>query len=129
MNVSFTIGAEAANARNVAVQLKQDRFLDRNVGSKRVLEAYLSSDAAGDTVVNAAGTGIVPTAGTAGKLLDPSVASEQATFRLKTNADGKVDVVLTNSADENETVYLNVISPLDGKVHTSAAIAFVDDTP
>lgn len=128
---TFTIGAEAANARNVAVQLGSRATAGatpKNVGSKRIVEMYLSSDAAGDTVVNAAGTGIVPTAGAAGKLLDPSVAAEQATFRMKTNALGLVNVILTNAGDENETVYLNAIMA-DNKVVTSGPIAFVDDTP
>lgn len=130
--VTFTLGAEAANARAVAVQLGSRPLAGstpRNIASKRALRMYLSTDAAGDTFVNAANTGIVPTDGGAGNVLQAPVSSEQPIFEFKTNASGKVDVTLTNAGDETETVYLNVIDPTNGKVVTSGAIAFADDTP
>lgn len=128
---SFTIGAEVANARTVAVQLGHRGTAGaaaRNVGSKRVVDMYLSSDAAGDAVVNAATTGIVPTAGADGSLLDSAITATKASFKVKTEADGQVDVVLTNAGDEAETVFLNVVLG-NGQVATSGAIAFLDDTP
>lgn len=128
---TFTIAAEAANAKSVLVQLGSRPLpgnVAKNIGGARVLELYLSSDATGDTIVNPVGTGIVPTDGGEGVLLDAPEATEQPIWRVKTDATGKVRVLLTNAGDENETVYLNAILA-DGKVVTSAAIVFADDTP
>lgn len=128
---TFTIGAEAANARNVLVELKTANTRGatlHDVSAKEVVDLYLSSDAAGDMIVNAAGTGIVPTAGVDGSLIDTAIASTKASWKMRSEADGDLNVVLTNAGDENETVYLNVVLA-SGKVVTSGAIAFVDDTP
>lgn len=129
MKVDFTIAAEAANARAVTIQLRQDRYLQRNLGSKRALEAYLSSDAAGLAPVDAAQADVVPTVGAAGELLRAPSAGVDKGFALLTDAAGKVDLVLTNSEDSTDQVYVNVVDPATGKVHTSGLVAFADDTP
>lgn len=129
---TFTLGAEAANARKVTVQLGSRATRGagpKDLTSKRALELYLSSDAAGDVVVNAATTGIAPTDGGAGVLLQGPVSGEQAIWLMKTDADGLLEITLTNAGDENETVYVNVKDPTTGKVLTSGAVAFADDTP
>ena len=132
MIANFTLGAESANARKVTVQLGSRSTRGgkvRNVGGKRALRLYLSSDAAGDTVVNPTAVAVVPTDGGAGSLLQAHVASEQPIFEFKTDDTGKLEVTLTNATDANVTTYLNVIDPASGKVVTSGAIAFADDTP
>lgn len=132
MIATFTLGAEAANARKATVQLGSRSTRGgavRNVTGKRALRLYLSSDAAGDTVVNPAAVSIVPTDGGAGVLLQAHVASEQPIFEFKTDATGKLEITLTNATDATVTTYLNVIDPASGKVITSGPIAFADDTP
>lgn len=127
-NIAFsaTLGApaaEAANARSVAVQLKD--LAGDDLAVRAVVQAYVSTDATGDAPGDGATT-IALTAGTDGAILPGADASARATF--VTEADGDLDIVLTDSADAGATVYLHVVLPT-GKVVSSAAIAFVDDTP
>lgn len=123
---TFTIGAEAANARNVGIQLgaRSTRGgVKRNLGSARVVDAYLSSDAAGATPVNPVAIDAVPTAGATGAVVDKPITGTKASFKLRTNAAAHVDVVLTNASNTAFTTYLNVVLN-DGHVVTSSAIAF-----
>lgn len=130
MQVEFTIAAEAANVKEVTVQVTQDRGQRRVLGSKRVLEVYLSSDAAGETpTVPASDDFGVVTDGGAGALLATPASSAHNVAKVLTDATGKVDLDLTNAADGGATRYLNVIDPATGKVHTSGAITWADDTP
>lgn len=123
---TLTVGAETANAITVNVQLNQTG--DNPISQASVVDLYLSSDAAGQTVVNAAGTGIVPTAGADGSMIDTSITTTQAAWKMVSESDGDLDVVLTNAGDETESVYLNLRLP-NSKVVTSTVLAFVDDTP
>lgn len=115
--------AEAANARTVAVQLLD--YAGAALAARAVVQAYVSTDATGDAPGDGAGT-VALTAGTDGALLPGADASARATF--VSEADGDLDIVLTDSADAGVTVYLHVVLP-NGKVVSSSAIAFVDDTP
>lgn len=123
---TFTIGAESANAKNVGVQLGSRPLIGntaKNLSAAHVVDAYLSSDAAGATVVNPVSADFVPTAGATGAVVDKAITGTKASFKLRTNNTGHVDVVLTNASNSNGTVYLNVV--LDsGKVVTSPAITF-----
>lgn len=124
--VSFTLGAEVANARTVAVQLKTINQL--NLNEPAAVKMYLSTDAAGLAPVNPAVNGVVPTDSGAGALVDTTITTTQAGWQSVSSAAGLINLTLTNAADANVTTYLNVILP-NGKVVTSSAIAFLDDTP
>lgn len=123
-DVSFVIGAETANAITLNLQLLTINGED--LGSKGVVDMYLSSDALGNTVVNAVGTGILFTAGTDGSVIDNAITGTKASVKMVSEDDGDLDVVLTNSGDETETVYVNVVLA-NGKVKTSGAVAFIDN--
>lgn len=113
--------AEVADARTVAVQVND--IAGNPVTSRTVLTAYFSTDADGDAPGDGLAT-INLTAGANGSLV--SADDNAATF--VTEPDGTLDVVLTDAADADETVYLHVALP-DGSIASSVAIAFVDDTP
>lgn len=113
---SFVIGAEAGNAINVAIQLKDSAGADLAVRGS--VFAYLSDDANGDAIVATAPDGgwAIGTDG----LLIPVVASKAA--KLVSEADGDIDVTITHAAGA-KTAYLILIMP-DGKRVASGAITF-----
>ena len=89
--------------------------------SARCLRAYLSADAAGQTAASSAN--LTVTSGTDGLT---QVSVDSATINmlwLTSEADGDVDVIITDASTGTLTNYLNVVTP-DGKIHTSAAITF-----
>lgn len=114
---SFVIGAEAANVKNVAVQLKTNRGAD--VAERCAAVAWLSSDVNGDTVHATAPDGGVAI-GTDGTILVAHTASK--VFTILSEADGDIDVNITHAAGAY-TCYLNVLLP-DGSKVTSGAITF-----
>ena len=124
---AFTIGAEAADAIEVAIQFSDDES-DPLTGVTAV-EVYLSSDADGEVPIDAAGVpDMIPSDGGPGAILSTPQANVQLGWRLLTDSAGAVEVVLTNAGDGADTVYLNAVLP-NGKVVTSGAITFADDTP
>lgn len=108
--------AEAAEARTVSIQLKD--HLGADLAHRCAVEVYVSTDANGDTPGDGDAT-ITLTAGTDGALI--SADETGATFISE--ADGDLDVVLTDGAAASATVYLQVCLP-NGKRVSSAAIAF-----
>lgn len=123
---TLTISAEAANSRTVAVQLQNGSGVD--LVNRGVVEMYLSSDSAGDTPIASTASDSVITSGTDGAVVSASAATGVNATMFVSEVDGDIDVVITNATDQAKTVYLNVIMP-NGKIVTSSAIAFVDDTP
>ena len=118
-SVSFSVGAESTNAITVSCQFKDAAGADMT--SARCLRAYLSADSAGQTA--ASSSGLTVTSGTDG-LTQVSVDSNTINMLwLTSEADGDVDVVITDASGGSLTNYLNVITP-DGKIHTSGAITF-----
>ena len=113
-NVTFTIGAEAANSINVAIQLQDGTVA---VGERCAVDAYLSDDANGDSVAGTAPDGNVAI-GTDGVLI-PIVADKA--FKLISESDGDIDLDIGEAAAD--TWYLVVVTP-DGKLHVSDAITF-----
>lgn len=111
-----TLTAEAAEARTQSIQLKDHRGED--LANRAVVQVFVSTDANGDTPGDGDAT-ITLTAGTDGALI--SADESGATFVCE--ADGDLDVVLTDGAAATETVYLHVILP-DGTISSSGAIAF-----
>lgn len=108
--VTFTIGAEAANARNVQVKLASG-------GAHGAVLAYLSDDASGNSIVATAPSGgwAIGTDG----LLIPLVTNKAA--YLVSEADGDIDVTITEAGVK--TVYLVIVLP-DGSLVVSSAISF-----
>jgi hypothetical protein len=112
---TFTIGTEAADAINVAVQLKSARA--KATGQRVGLFCYLSDDANGDSVVATA-----PSSGWAigtDGLLHPVTANKAAV--IVSESDGQFDVTITESGAK--TCYLVIVMP-DGSLAVSGAITF-----
>lgn len=114
-DASFTIGAEAGNAINVAIQLKNDRGQD--VYESCHVFGYLSSNADGSTIVGTApNSGIA--IGTDGLMIE--VISDKA-FHLISEADGDIDITFSESGVA--TFYLVLCMP-SGHLKISGPITF-----
>ena len=115
-DVTFVIGAEAADVINVALQLKGENAGQQNVNiAERVsLVAYWSDDINGDSLAAAhsGGTAI----GTAGTLIEQIV---DRNFLLTTNATGAININATHVGAK--TAYLLVILP-SGQRKVSGAV-------
>jgi hypothetical protein len=110
--VDFTIGAEAANAISVTIQVKNEN--GDNLAEKVAMRVYLSSDSAGLTP--AAATSAIA-AGASGAVLDPTTI----TAEVVTTAAGLAILSLTDTG--TPTRYLNVVLP-SGEIVTSSAITW-----
>lgn len=113
--------AEAANARTVSIQLND--AAGNALANRAVVDVFISTEANGDAPGDGDCT-IALTAGTDGAL----ISADESGARFISEADGDLDVVLTDSADAADSVWLHVILP-DGTIASSAEIAFADDTP
>lgn len=112
---TFTIGAEAGNVINVAIQLVDAKGAARAVHGG--LLAYLSDDANGNSIVATAPSGGVAI-GTDG-LAIPLVAGKA--WLLVSEADGDIDLNITEAGAK--TCYLVLVQP-DGNLRVSGAITF-----
>ena len=112
---SLTVGTEAADVINVAIQLKDAQGNDMAVHSS--VFAYLSNDANGNAIATNAPSGgwAIGTDG----LLIPVVTNKAA--QLVSEADGDIDITITEAGAY--TVYLIVVLP-NGKLAASGAITF-----
>lgn len=111
----FTIGAENANVRPVAIQLTDG---NGNALTRRgLVHVYLSNDANGDAIASA-GTPAGLAAGTDG--LFQQLTANLAGF-CTSESDGDIDLNITNTG--TGTVYLVVVLP-SGKLVVSSAITF-----
>jgi hypothetical protein len=113
--VGFTVGAEATNVINVAIQLSDNNSAE--LTARACVYAYLSDDANGDTIAGTAPSGGVAI-GTDG-VADPVTADKS--FMLISESDGDIDLDITETGAD--TWYLVVVDPL-GKLHVSDAITF-----
>lgn len=111
----FTVGTEAANAINVAIQL-YDRDNGNEVDERVGLAWYLASNATGDAIATAPTGGIA--IGTDGLLLE---WTNNVSGWVVSEVDGDIDVTITDSG--TPTMYLVLVAP-DGKVYVSGAITF-----
>lgn len=111
---TFVIGTETSNVINIGIKLKDGVA----AGQERLsVHAYLSSDAAGDSVVGTAPTTVA--IGTDG-LAIPLVAGKA--WLLVSEADGDIDLNITLSTGA-ATYYLVLVLP-DGRLSVSKAITF-----
>ena len=118
-SVSFSVAAESTEAIIVSCQFKDAAGDDMT--SARCLRGYLSADSAGQTAASSAG--LTVTAGTDGLTQVLVDSNTQNYFLMTSEADGDVDVVITDASTGTLTNYLNVVLP-SGKIVTSAAITF-----
>ena len=116
----FTVGAEAANVVNVAIQLNDASAVALAV--KAGLNMYLSTDAAGVTIEPNGPTTIA--IGTDGIFL-PNGGDSVIDGFLISEADGDIDLNLTKAAAD--TMYMNVVLP-SGLIVTSGVITFDAET-
>lgn len=114
LNATFTVGTEATNAINVAIQIKDGNGKDATV--RHTLNWYLSSDANGDALATAPDGGIA--IGTDGLLIE-SVANLSGL--VTSEADGDIDVTLTESG--TGTWYFVLVMP-NATRKISGAITF-----
>lgn len=114
-DVEFTIGDEASNIINVALQFKGP---DLNDATQRVsVTAYLSDDEDGSSVAGTAPTTVA--IGTDGVAI-PLVTGK--CFQLISEEDGTLDLDVTLSSGA-DTFYLVVVMP-DGSLKVSEEITF-----
>lgn len=113
-----TPGAEAAEAVTTSVQLED--FAGADMAARAVVGVYVSTDAAGDSPGDGNCT-IAITAGTDGAVISHDAALPMA--MMVSEADGDLDIVLTDSAAASQTMYLNVVLPT-GAIVTSSVITF-----
>ncbi len=114
-SASFTVGAEATDVINVAVQLKDAN--NANVAVRQALPWYLASDSTGATPSGTAPSGGTA-AGTNGKIIE---AVAQLSGLMVFNATGQADINITEAG--TATWYLVVVMP-NGKLAVSGAITF-----
>ena len=113
-SATFTVGTEAADAINVAIQLKDAAGADMAIRS--ALPWYLSADANGDAIATAPSGGIA--IGTDGLLME---WTNNVSGMVTSEADGDIDVTLSESG--TGTWYLVLVLP-NGKLSASGAITF-----
>jgi sporulation protein YlmC with PRC-barrel domain len=112
-DVSFVVGVDVGNVVNVALQLKDHQGKDLAIRGS--VEAYLSDDANGDSIIATAHSGTV-VIGTDGVAL---VREAKKQFRLISEADGDIDLNITEAGAK--VAYLVVVLP-DGTLKVSGAI-------
>ena len=112
-SATITVGAEAANVINVAIQLKDAAAAD--LARRGFVQAYLSDDANGDSIVATAPDTVA--IGTDG-LYIPLISAKR--FDLVSEADGDIDINITKSGAD--TFYLVLI--IGDKLTVSGAITF-----
>jgi len=111
----FTVGSEAGNVINVAVQLNDANGVAMAVRS--ALPFYMSDDANGDSLAAAAADGGIAI-GTDGVLIEWT--ANLAGLAIS-EADGDIDIDITESGAD--TWYLVLVLP-NGKLAVSGAITF-----
>lgn len=112
----FTVGAEAGDSINVAIQLLT--ATGQEVEESCVVLAYLSDDAGGDGITATAPDGDIAI-GTDGTILTEHVADK--VFVLFSESDGDIDLDIGEAA--GGTWYLVVVLP-GGGLAVSGAITF-----
>lgn len=116
IDADFTVGAEASNVINVAVQLV-DRLNGNEVGERVAVPFYISDDANGDSIATAAASGGIAI-GTDGLMVEWT--TDKAGL-LVSESDGDIDIDITETGAD--TWYLVLVMP-DGKLQVSGAITF-----
>ena len=110
---TITVGAEVANVRTIAIQLKDGQ--GRDLAQRAGVQVAVFADANGDAfAVTGGSTGIA--VGADGALV--AIVAKKL-FQAISEADGDIDLTWTDTG--TEAAYLGVILP-NGKVVVSAAL-------
>lgn len=113
-SATFVVGAEASNAITVTVQLTDTYGVD--LAYKAVVNYYISSDTAGDTVGGDVGDVDILTDGTI-----IAEYTQDIKGLVRSEADGDIDFNFQSTG--TSTVYLNLVMP-NGSTVQSGAITF-----
>lgn len=116
VDAKFTIGTEAANVINVAIQLI-DRENGNELGEAVAVQYYLATDSAGQAVASDPGDIVIGTDGTIITEFTTDVCG-----LVVSEADGDIDFDVTHTLDND--YYLVLIMP-DGKLQISSILGFV----
>lgn len=116
LDATMTVGAEASNIINVAIQLKDLRN-GNELTERAAVFAYFSNDANGDTN-HGADANMSAAIGTDGVLMD---LVTDGPYLLVSESDGDIDVNITKT--DTGTIYLILVMP-DGRLVPSGAITF-----
>jgi len=115
----FTVGAEAGEAITVSVQFKDGAGVD--MASAVGCIGYLSADAAGQSAASSANLSVA--AGTDGFVQELVDSATQNNYLCTSEADGDLDVVVTDASGGALTNYLVLVLP-NGSLAISGAITF-----
>lgn len=110
---TFTIGDEADDVINVAIQLKDAN--GRDIAERGAVFAYIASDANGDALATAPDALAIGTDGLAIEVISNSA------MMLVSEADGDIDINITKSGAA--TYYVVLVMP-DGSLVASSVITF-----
>jgi hypothetical protein len=116
-DATITIGAENTGAGTIAVSIQFLDAIGNEVEQRVAVDAYLSNDANGDSLITTA-----PSSGVA--IGTDGLAIVQVTgkaWKFVSEADGDLDIVLTEAS--TLTCYLILCMP-DGRLKASEAITF-----
>ena len=116
---TITVGAEATNVINVAVQLLG--FDAENLSDRGCVHWYLSGDADGDGMLATEPTTMPVAIGTDGVVLEDWDSTTDKVGCVISNATGAFDLDIGDTG--TPTMYLVVVLP-NGRVKASAAITF-----
>lgn len=116
LNATISVGAEAANAINVAIQLKDAGGAD--LAAVGYVTAFLSDDSGGLAISGTAPATSVAI-GTDGAIIKE--LTTKLAWILQSEADGDIDLTITETGAD--TWYLVVVLP-DGSQVVSDAITF-----
>lgn len=113
---TFTYGTEAANARSVTLQLKDDQ--GTAIAVKTAVRFFLSQAAGGDAIVTTAPDGGIAI-GASGKILVVNTAGKD--LYCITDATGKLILTITESTAKN--FFPNAVLPT-GELINGATLTF-----
>lgn len=115
-----TVGTPSTESGEaVTVSLQATTADGEDVAEVVAVRGFVSTDAAGTTPSDGSAT-ITFSAGTDGALLK----SDSPNFAAVTEADGDLDLVLTDAAGATQDLYLQILGADGSIIATSAAISF-----
>ena len=116
-SATITVGTEADNVVNVAVQLKDGH--GNNIANQTLLKTWISDSATAGTVATTAPDGGCAI-GTNGTIIRTITAGKD--FEVLSSATGAFDLDVTESG--TDTFYLYVANPATGAISVSDALSF-----
>jgi hypothetical protein len=119
-SAEMTVGAEAGEAITVSVQFKNGAGDDMSAACAVMI--YFAADDAGQTAASSANLSVA--AGTDGHVQEVVDSATQNNYLCTSEADGDLDVVVTDASGGATTNYMVIVLP-NGSLAISGAITFV----